>query len=302
MGKATATAKVILLGEHFVVHGSAGLAVPFPALGMRAAVWPDPDDGPVGHPAHVRHCLAACREVLGGPPPEALLVTLDSDIPQGVGLGSSAALAVAIARAYAGVIGHPQTDLAALREVAARSEAFAHGRASGIDAEVILQNRALSFRRGAPPRPATIGPDVALALLDAEEPARTADMVAAVAGLRERDTRRFDALVGAADRLVAAAEQALAYGEVADLGRLMNENHALLQAIGVSTAALDRVVGLAREAGAAGAKLTGGGGGGVVAAVIAGARLGSLVDELSAAHVTVLGAAVLPETEDFGVL
>ena len=55
--------------------------------------------------------------------------------------------------------------------------------------------------------------------------------------------------------------------EYAELGRLMNICHGILNAIQVSTPELERMVALARCSGAAGAKLTGAGGGGAIVAL-----------------------------------
>jgi mevalonate kinase len=57
------------------------------------------------------------------------------------------------------------------------------------------------------------------------------------------------------------------------IGDLMNENHRLLQEIGVSSKELDMLVDLARKQGAFGAKLTGGGGGGCMVALTPGKEL-----------------------------
>jgi mevalonate kinase len=72
--------------------------------------------------------------------------------------------------------------------------------------------------------------------------------------------------------VVQAAEVALKAGDLARLGALMNINHGLLSAMGVSTAELDQLCHLARGAGAVGAKLTGAGGGGAVLALAPGAE------------------------------
>jgi mevalonate kinase len=92
-------------------------------------------------------------------------------------------------------------------------------------------------------------------------------MVASVAALREAHpvARALCADIGA---LVAEAEAALTAGDRAAVGRLMNLNHGLLSALGVSTAGLDAAVHAARTAGALGAKLTGAGGGGCMVALV----------------------------------
>ncbi len=69
-------------------------------------------------------------------------------------------------------------------------------------------------------------------------------------------------------RRVIEAERALRDGNMAAFGRLMNASHASLRDdFGVSTQALDEIVGVALEAGAAGARLTGAGFGGCVVAL-----------------------------------
>ena len=61
--------------------------------------------------------------------------------------------------------------------------------------------------------------------------------------------------------------------DIKKVGELMNENHRLLQEIGVSSKELDMLVDLARKQGAFGAKLTGGGGGGCMVALTPGKEL-----------------------------
>jgi len=63
-------------------------------------------------------------------------------------------------------------------------------------------------------------------------------------------------------RIAQAARLAIAAGQIAQLGPLMNDNHNLLVQLGVSSPELDRLVQAARAAGALGAKLSGGGRGG----------------------------------------
>ena len=79
-----------------------------------------------------------------------------------------------------------------------------------------------------------------------------------VAGVRQRaPTRTLEAIGALTERVVAAMQQG------GPIGTLLDENHRLLQELGVSTPALDRVVEALRSAGASGAKLAGAGGGGV---------------------------------------
>ena len=100
-----------------------------------------------------------------------------------------------------------------------------------------------------------------------EETGRTSEQVAGVRARRERAPAHFDALFDAMDRL---SREGAGYLEAADwaaLGALMNVCHGLLNAIGVSTPGLERMVSIARLHGALGAKLTGAGGGGSIVAL-----------------------------------
>jgi mevalonate kinase len=88
-----------------------------------------------------------------------------------------------------------------------------------------------------------------------------------VAELRSSEPQRIDGIFNDIAELVVQAQTAMRSGQTARLGQLMNENHALLQQLTVSTVKLDEACELARQAGALGAKLTGSGGGGCVIAL-----------------------------------
>jgi len=97
--------------------------------------------------------------------------------------------------------------------------------------------------------------------------ADTKEMVAGVAARKKRNPRKYNLLFKQAEDLAFAARKALEEFDLRKVGKLMNENHRLLQEIEVSCEELDYLVNLAREQGAFGAKLTGGGGGGCMAAL-----------------------------------
>ena len=93
---------------------------------------------------------------------------------------------------------------------------------------------------------------------------------AAVGGLRARweaDRARYDAWFDAVAAVVERGVAAIQRGDLAALGRAFDDNQALLEALGVSSAEVGALVATARQAGALGAKLTGGGAGGAVIAL-----------------------------------
>ena len=111
--------------------------------------------------------------------------------------------------------------------------------------------------RGQPPQTFHIGRPFTLAIADSGIASPTKIAVGDVRRAWEREPERFEALFDRVAAVVEAARAAIAAGEPERLGPLMDENHALLQEIGVSCPELDALVAAARAAGALGAKLSG---------------------------------------------
>jgi mevalonate kinase len=263
-GTGRATGKAILAGEHFVVYGVPAIAVPLPGVALEAELTaPGVGPPPAGH-------VAACLDILhgrwGGPAPRDISAAIRSTIPIGAGLGSSAALSVALARAWAALTGRT-LDTAELREASLACERLAHGSPSGIDTEVGVTGRVVRFARGGPVRTLTAAPGLGLVLVDTATASSTRDMVEGVARRRAAEPAAFEALCARAAAVVADAERALGTGDLAGLGAALTANQELLAAIGVSTPRLEEAIAAACRAGAVAAKLTGKGGGGTVLAV-----------------------------------
>ncbi|GGL55430.1 mevalonate kinase [Halocalculus aciditolerans] len=199
-----------------------------------------------------------------GRPDAGFDVEIESDIPLGAGLGSSAAVVVAGIDAATRALG---VELDA-REVAERAYAVEHevqeGQASRADTFCSAMGGAVRVEGGdcrtldAPALPFVVGYD--------GTSHDTGALVSGVRGLREEYDFAADTVEAIGD-LVRRGEEALADGDVEELGRLMDFNHGLLSALGVSARSLDTMVWAARDAGAQGAKLTGAGGGGCIVAL-----------------------------------
>ncbi|RQG91199.1 mevalonate kinase [Natrarchaeobius halalkaliphilus] len=191
-------------------------------------------------------------------------VTIESDIPLGAGLGSSAAVAVAAIDAGTRALG---TTLEAdeLAERAYRTEhEVQEGQASRADTFCSATGGAVRVEGDdcrsidAPDLPIVIGFDGGAG--------DTGELVAGVRRVREEYEFAADTIEAIGD-VVRNGEDALAADDVEELGRLMNFNHGLLSALGVSSRSLDTMTWAARDAGALGAKLTGAGGGGCIVAL-----------------------------------
>jgi len=268
-----AAGKVILLGEHAVVYGRPALAAGLPlGLEVELTAGGGPlrihsdrarlDDDP--RPARlVREAASAI-----GVDAEGLACRIRSEIPPGAGLGSSAALSVAVLRALAAAANRrlARDDELALGR---RLEAIFHGHPSGVDPAAAALGTCFRFVRGEPPTITPIRPRRPLPFVIAlgGAPRSTG---AAVGGLRERweaDRERHERLFDDVAAVVEDGARAAEAGDLAALGRGFDRNQTLLAELGVSTPDVEARVRAARDAGALGAKLTGGGAGGAVLAV-----------------------------------
>jgi mevalonate kinase len=278
--RASASGKVILLGEHAVVYGRPAIAVPLSGLRATAILTPHPGplriqapavgidaplpDLPPDHPlARIVHLTV---EHLRQTPPDALL-RIESDIPVASGLGSGAAVSTAIARALAAWYGAP-LDPPTVSALVYEVERIYHGTPSGIDNTVIAHEQPVYFIWGQPPEPLPVGGVLHLLVADSGVPSQTREVVGDVRRRWEAEPARYEALFDRVAEEVEAARRAIAQGDVRALGERMDANHELLREMGVSAPVLDRLVEAARRAGALGAKLSGAGRGGNVVALV----------------------------------
>ncbi len=280
-----ACGKTILVGEHFVLHGTRAVALPVPVrhveVVLSLSAWPE-GTSRVGYygPPEGETLVGAMCEALGLPQLASregarLGVSLGGDLPLAAGLGSSAALAVALVRAFDSLTGQ-MNDAASVRARAHALEQIAHGRASGIDDAVIAWEQPLVFDPSAP-RPDAHGPDPRFTLLDADEVVMpplwiawtrrersTREAVAAVSALKEADPARFEGALSRAREAVGGCLDSLRARDWARLGGHLSLAHEALSTVGVVTSTHATMRRAALEAGAWGAKTTGAGCGGAM--------------------------------------
>ncbi len=285
---AAAPGKIILFGEHAVVYGRPAIAVPVAGVKARAVVSANPratagqvhiqapdinletdlDKLPGSHPlaAAVRAVLIA----LGLSRSPACLIRVKSTIPVASGLGSGAAVTVALIRAYSAFLGKPLPD-EKVNALAFEIEKLHHGTPSGIDNTVITYALPVYFQR----KPA--GPTIEsfnvpepfqIVIGDTGVRSPTAVSVGDVRKGWQAQPEYFERLFDKIGSVSADARKIIEAGQPSQLGSLMDENQTLLLQMGVSSDALDRLIQAARSAGALGAKLSGGGRGGNMIALV----------------------------------
>jgi hydroxymethylglutaryl-CoA reductase len=276
-----ACGKVILLGEHAVVYDRNALALPLPAAvtaqvaeresGTTLSIpawsiredWKTVDAAPDGAAAVVALIM---REL--GVGDRGFDIHVSSRIPIGVGLGSSAAFAVAVIRAFVSLLELNKSELE-IDKLAYRCEMITHGTPSGIDNNLATFGEAVLFSKGSRNRTRTLSLAKLPPLVIAASGVRgaTKDQVAGVRERYEQNQVLYTTIFDEIDEMSVAGAAALQEEDYELLGSLMNVCHGFLNAIEVSTPELENMVSIARDAGAIGAKLTGAGGGGSIVAL-----------------------------------
>lgn len=279
---ARAFGKVILFGEHAVVHGQPAIAVPLrsihievigqstPAGGLRIVASQDSEELPI---SDERLSLAlrtpiqlALNHFNITIAPNALL-RLQSTIPIASGFGSGAALSSALIQAIAELVAQP-LDRDTLNALVYEVEKLHHGTPSGIDNTVIVYDTPIYYIKDQPIQHLTIGRPFHLLVATLPHATPTYITVGDVGKLYESNPARFGGIFKTIGQLVEWARQALIDGDEAALGQLMQANQYHLQTLTVSDDVLDRLCDAALDAGALGAKLSGGGRGGNMIALV----------------------------------
>jgi mevalonate kinase len=279
---ASAPGKIILFGEHAVVYGRPALAVPVtqvhadveiserdspgvwihaPDVNLHADLNTLPSDHPVAAVIHNLFFLARVS------PFPNLEINISSTIPVASGLGSGAAVTVALTRALSAYLNHAMTD----EEVSAFSyeiEKLHHGTPSGIDNTVVTFAKPVYFVKGQPIETFRVSQPFTIVIGDTGIRAPTKESVADVRKLWESNKTKWEKVFDEVADISFAARHVIRAGWIKMLGALMDENHTYLQELTVSSPELDNLVLAARKAGALGAKLSGGGRGGNMIALV----------------------------------
>jgi mevalonate kinase len=282
MGKGSGYGKVILFGEHFVVHGVPGIVSAIDSTtdaevektGSRIVVK-DERKTAKGYSEEKRlqqlESIERMMKAMGIGPETPLSIWIGGTLPGFSGLGASAASSVAIARAMAEELGMIVPD-EKINEVAYEAEKAYAGNPSGIDNTAATFGGLMWFQKnmmGGANIIERIGikKPVEIVIGSTGKVANTKAMVEGVGERKLANPQKYESLFKQAEALAYEGRKALEANNLKKMGELMNENHRLLQEIEVSSPELDLLVDIAQKQGAFGAKLTGGGGGGCMIAL-----------------------------------
>lgn len=279
-----APGKIILFGEHAVVYGQPAIAIPVNKVKATARIIPE--ISPHAERVHIdapdikidadlkaldeNHPLVkAIRITLEAVSPHhtpSFTLQISSNIPISAGMGSGAAISVAIIRALSSFLGKPLPP-DRVSELAFEIEKIHHGTPSGIDNHVIAYQKPVYFVRGEPVQFLSIETPTYWVIADTGQKTPTHETVSAVRELHANDSALYSGIFKQIGTITRNARTALVKGEIEALGWLINENQRLLEKLTVSSPSLDNLIKTARAAGAYGAKLSGGGRGGNIIAL-----------------------------------
>jgi len=288
---AYASGKVILFGEHAVVYGQPAIAIPVTQVKAQARVEAGSESQGI---TIIAADLGQSYSLEQAPPDDALLaivvstlehigvekkqetfatlspgltITVSSTIPMARGLGSGAAVSTAIVRAL-GKHFENRMSPQAISNLVYETEKIHHGTPSGIDNTVIAFEKPVYFIKNQKVKIFSVKRPFLLAIADTGIASPTRIVVSDVCRAWEREREKYEEMFDEIGTITEMGRQAIERGEIETMGQLMNENHRLLQLIGVSSPELEGLVEAARQGGAMGAKLSGAGRGGNVIALV----------------------------------
>lgn len=273
--------KVILFGEHGVVHGRPALALAVERgaevnatkltsgpTRLHIAPWNvDIDTGDEANLGRepLQKALKIARALYDDDLELALHATMR--LPSGAGMGSSAALGVAVLRAMDEARGITRSNDEIYERSLAWERVF-HGNPSGVDNAMAAHGGMAMFRKGEPLTRIVPRHRVRIVAAFSGESSGTKEMVESVARQYEKDPVRVGKIFDGMEAIVLNGKLALEQGELKSLGQLMTLNHRLLSSLMLSTMVLEEMIAAAEKAGALGAKVTGAGGGGCMIALV----------------------------------
>jgi mevalonate kinase len=279
--------KAILFNEHFVVYGIPSIVS---AIGNYTVAKVEPyeksgfnlDDKRLATPKYKEEKLSQQTESFElmfkkmgvDLSKKGVNITLEGNLFAASGIGASAASCVAVARALAEYFDMTFSD-EEINDIAYEGEKGYHGTPSGVDNTASTYGGLIWFQKGEKNviDRITLSNPVEIVIGNTGKVTDTKAAVDGVKQRKEKNLKKYQEIFDRAENIAYLAKRAIQDRAYTNVGKLMNENHKLLQQIEVSSRELDFLVSIARDAGALGAKLTGGGLGGNMLALTPGKEL-----------------------------
>jgi mevalonate kinase len=286
----SAPAKVILFGEHFVVYKNPAIVA---AINKRIQVHAQVNDNSrinikSGHNSlsvsttsnedlvkvqdnslsFLYPILKCVNHVLSEKdnPKVGIDLDIDSQVPYGEGLGSSAASCVATVAALYSLFS--DCDRYQIYETAKIMEQNIHRNSSGVDCYVSTFGGIVNYELDKGFSNIKTKKNFTLLIGTTGVKHSTGEVVSQVEHFKEKNSTLFKDLSSKANLICKRAMNSMLEGNELELGNLLTENHKLLYALGVSHPMIEKLIERCLNNGAIGAKLTGAGRGGAIIALI----------------------------------
>jgi mevalonate kinase len=282
-GRHVGYGKVILFGEHVVVHGATAIVAgvsEFTACrlelspsqpGFRVVDKRPAVPGYIAEKAEEQrkaHQLVLDHNKIDLTR-DGLTIHLGGPLVPSSGIGASASDVVSLSRALSEMYGLSLSE-DEVNHSAFVGEGGYHGTPSGVDNTAATFGGLLTYKRVGGKSsfaPVAFRTPLFLVVVGTGITASTTKVVGDVRALKEKDPKWFSGLMQRYDAIAAAAIQAIEQGDITTLGALMDANHTLCQEMTISCPELEAIVTSARKNGAIGAKLSGTGRGGIAVAL-----------------------------------
>ena len=294
-GIGTSHAKIILMGEHSVVYGQPAIALPLPSVQLLVTLSSRQDNQRIIKSRYYHGSLENLPSSMIGI--KKLIDTLsarfndhetgwdlkiESQLPAERGMGSSAASAIAIIRAFFDYYDE-LLDRTLLLQLADVEEQITHRSPSGLDAATVSSDKPLFYVKGRIGVPIEMKLDASLVIADTGKKGATKEAILAVKDELKNNNEKAEGHIKHLGELVNQTKDYLTQNDIVKLGDALNFAQSDLAALNVSDPSLDHLIHVARDNGALGAKLTGGGRGGCMIALMQTAmgarRLASILKE-----------------------
>ncbi len=270
-------AKAHLLGEHSVVYGYPAIIAPLLGLKNQVKIKSSNEilitsNNFSGNLEQLRYRFSGIYLLI-----KALLDFFDepdlkfnldvkSNVPAKKGLGSSAAYAVAITKAFFKYFNY-QGNKKEIFTFSQIEENKNHGHSSGGDTYATISNKPIFFDSNKNSTLLKLKKKIYLIIADSGTYGSTLEAVKLVGDNFNRDPKKYGAIFKKMGEIANQGKELLLVGKLKKFGKLMNKNQIFLKKLGVSTPYLEKLVQVANSAGALGAKLSGGGLGGCIVAL-----------------------------------
>jgi len=290
---ATAPGKVILFGEHFVVHGIQAI---LGAIDKRVTVTSSRRDDEIIYIESILGKLAVqnsdsvenvdkkfrpfvhiAKKTLERHGNRGISIKIDSEIPPGVGLGSSSACCVAASASIMNLF--EKTSREQILHMSIDAEKTIFPNTSGADCNVCTYGGIITYDKATGLKNLDEKFSLDMIIINSNLEHTTDEVVDRVKNFKEKNPEIFQSLCNEETKLVKKSIESLRDNDMITLGKCMSQNQIYLEQIGVSNDKLLSII-ESIERTSLGIKITGAGDGGCLIMLVDPKLKQSAIDDL----------------------